>query len=190
MPRRGFLGSSRPEDKKGRDTTPRPSWHGLSYLGRGWRYRLLGGRVQAWLHWGVELLHLRPHRGRIGHVLELTLAVLRRAVRPTALLALMSIREVHEPIGNLEELQERDEAVAMQMEGLAPSLNYATRIAAYRAELMRREVVLQRERMEELTANLVVQIEQMETLNDNLNRLLRIVIFSIVVCVLVRRVRP
>jgi hypothetical protein len=76
------------------------------------------------------------------------------------------------------------------MEGLAPSLNYATRIAAYRAELMRREVVLQRERMEELTANLVVQIEQMETLNDNLNRLLRIVIFSIVVCVLVRRVRP
>jgi hypothetical protein len=76
------------------------------------------------------------------------------------------------------------------MEGLAPSLNYATRIAAYRAELMRREVVLQRERMEELTANLVVQIEQMETLNDNLNRLLRIVIFSIVVCVLVRRSRP
>ena len=89
-----------------------------------------------------------------------------------------------------EELEERDEAVALQMEGLAPSLNYATRIAAYRAELMRREVVLQRERMEELTANLVVQIEQMETLNDNLNRLLRIVIFSIVVCVLVRRVRP
>jgi hypothetical protein len=89
-----------------------------------------------------------------------------------------------------EELQERDEAVALQMQGLAPSLNYATRIAAYRAELMRREVVLQRERMEELTANLVVQIEQMETLNDNLNRLLRIVIFSIVVCVLVRRVRP
>ena len=88
-----------------------------------------------------------------------------------------------------EELEERDEAVALQMEGLAPSLNYATRIAAYRAELMRREVVLQRERMEELTANLVVQIEQMETLNDNLNRLLRIVIFSIVVCVLVRRVR-
>jgi glutamine synthetase adenylyltransferase len=89
-----------------------------------------------------------------------------------------------------EELEERDEAVALQMEGLAPSLNYATRIAAYRAELMRREVVLQRERMEELTANLVMQIEQMETLNDNLNRLLRIVIFSIVVCVLVRRVRP
>jgi glutamine synthetase adenylyltransferase len=89
-----------------------------------------------------------------------------------------------------EELEERDEAVALQMEGLAPSLNYATRIAAYRAELMRREVVLQRERMEELTANLVVQIEQMETLNDNLNRLLRIVIFSIVVCVLVRRGRP
>jgi hypothetical protein len=89
-----------------------------------------------------------------------------------------------------EELEERDEAVALQMEGLAPSLNYATRIAAYGAELMRRGVVLQRERMEELTANLVVQIEQMETLNDNLNRLLRIVIFSIVVCVLVRRVRP
>jgi hypothetical protein len=89
-----------------------------------------------------------------------------------------------------EELEERDKAVALQMEGLAPSLNYATRIAAYRAELMRREVVLQRKRMEELTANLVVQIEQMETLNDNLNRLLRIVILSIVVCVLVRRVRP
>jgi hypothetical protein len=89
-----------------------------------------------------------------------------------------------------EELEERDEAVALQMEGLARSLNYATRIAAYGAELMRRGVVLQRERMEELTANLVVQIEQMETLNDNLNRLLRIVIFSIVVCVLVRRVRP
>ena len=89
-----------------------------------------------------------------------------------------------------EELEERDEAVALQMAGLAPSLNYATRIAAYGAELMRRGVVLQRERMEELTANLVVQIEQMETLNDNLNRLLRIVIFSIVVCVLVRRVRP
>ena len=56
-----------------------------------------------------------------------------------------------------EELEERDEAVALQMEGLAPSLNYATRIAAYRAELMRREVVLQRERMEELTANVVRQ---------------------------------
>jgi glutamine synthetase adenylyltransferase len=89
-----------------------------------------------------------------------------------------------------EELEERDEAVALQMEGLAPSLNYATRIAAYRAELMRREVVLQRERMEELTANLVMQIEQMETLNDNLNRLLRIVEFSTVVGVLVRHVRP
>jgi hypothetical protein len=42
------------------------------------------------------------------------------------------------------------------MEGLAPSLNYATRIAAYRAELMPREVVLQRERMKELTANVMV----------------------------------
>src|SRR3954452_24171882 len=30
-----------------------------------------------------------------------------------------------------EELEERDEAVALQMEGLAPSLNFATRIAAY-----------------------------------------------------------
>jgi predicted RNase H-like nuclease (RuvC/YqgF family) len=89
-----------------------------------------------------------------------------------------------------EELEERDEAVAMQMEGLAPSLNYATRIASYRAELMRREVVLQRERMEELTANLVRQREQMETLNDNLNRLVRIVAFATVVGVLVRRVRP
>ena len=89
-----------------------------------------------------------------------------------------------------EELEERDEAVALQMEGLAPSLNYATRIAAYRTELMRHEVVLQRERMEELTANLVMQIEQMETLNDNLNRLLRIVEFSTVVGVLVRHVRP
>ncbi len=28
-----------------------------------------------------------------------------------------------------EELEERDDAVALQMEGLAPSLNYATRIA-------------------------------------------------------------
>ena len=97
-----------------------------------------------------------------------------------------------------EELQERDEAVAMQMEGLAPSLNYATRIAAYRAELMRREVVLQRERMEELntnvvrqiermeelTANLVRQREQMETLNDNLKWLMRIIVFAAVVSVL------
>jgi predicted RNase H-like nuclease (RuvC/YqgF family) len=89
-----------------------------------------------------------------------------------------------------EELEERDEAVAMQMEGLAPSLNYATRIASYRAELMRREVVLQRERMEELTANLVRQREQMETLNDNLNRLVRIVAFATVVGVLLRRLRP
>jgi tRNA C32,U32 (ribose-2'-O)-methylase TrmJ len=89
-----------------------------------------------------------------------------------------------------EELEERDEAVALQMEGLAPSLNYATRIAVYRAELMRREVVLQRKRMEELTGNLVQQREQMETLNDNLNRLLRIVVFSTVVGVLVRHVRP
>ena len=115
----------------------------------------------------------------------------------------------NEGIGELrrlseEELQERDDAVALQMENLAPSLNYATRIAAYRAELMRREVVLQRERMEELTANVVVQIErmeelntnlvrqreQMETLNDNLNRLMRIVVFASVVGVLVRRVRP
>ena len=103
-----------------------------------------------------------------------------------------------------EELQERDDAVALQMEGLAPSLNYATRIAAYRAELMRREVVLQREQMEELTANVVVQIErmeelntnlvrqraQMETLNGTLNRLMRITVFVTVVGVLVRRVRP
>ena len=103
-----------------------------------------------------------------------------------------------------EELEERDEAVALQMEGLAPSLNYATRIAAYRAELMRREVVLQRqrieelttnvvrqiERMEELTANLVQQREQMETLNDSLNWLMRIIVFATVVGVLVRRVRP
>jgi hypothetical protein len=69
-----------------------------------------------------------------------------------------------------EELEERDGAVALQMEGLAPSLNYATRIAAYRAELMRREVVLQREQMEELTANLARQIERMEELNTNLVR--------------------
>jgi uncharacterized coiled-coil protein SlyX len=55
---------------------------------------------------------------------------------------------------------------------------------------MRREVVLQRKRMEELTGNLVRQREQMETLNDNLNRLLRIVVFSTVVGVRVRRVRP
>jgi hypothetical protein len=67
-----------------------------------------------------------------------------------------------------EELKERDYAVALQMEGLAPSLNYATRIAGYRAELMRREVVLQRERMEELTANVVVQIERMQELSANL----------------------
>ena len=102
-----------------------------------------------------------------------------------------------------EELEERDYAVALQMEGLAPSLNYATRIAAYRAELMRREVVLQRERMEELTTNVVRQIErmeeltanlvrqreQMETLNDSLNRLMRIIVFATVVSVLARRVR-
>jgi uncharacterized coiled-coil protein SlyX len=69
---------------------------------------------------------------------------------------------------------------------------------------MRREVVLQRERMEELTANVMVQIErmeelnanlvrqreQMETLTDNLNRLLRITLFAAVVGVLVRRLRP
>ncbi len=101
----------------------------------------------------------------------------------------------NEDVGELrqlgeEELEERGEAVAMQMEGFAPSLNHATRIAAYRAELMRREVVLQRERMEELTANLVRQREQMETLNDNLNWLMRIVAFAAVVGVLVRRVRP
>ena len=103
-----------------------------------------------------------------------------------------------------EELEERDYAVALQIEGLAPSLNSATRIAAYRAELMRREVVLQRqrieelttnvvrqiERMEELTANLVRQREQMETLNDNLSWLMHIVVFATVVGVLVRRVRP
>jgi hypothetical protein len=106
-----------------------------------------------------------------------------------------------------EELEERDYAVALQMEGLAPSLNYATRIAAYRAELMRREVALQRERMEELPANLVVQIERMEeltanlvqqreqmkALNDNLSRLMRIVVFVTVVGAVrrvVRRVRP
>ena len=97
-----------------------------------------------------------------------------------------------------DELEERDEAVALQMEGLAPSLNYATRIAAYRAELMRREVVLQRERMEELTTNVVRQIErmeeltanlvrqreQMETLNDNLKWLMRIIVFAAVVGVL------
>ena len=103
-----------------------------------------------------------------------------------------------------EELEERDEAVAMQMEGLAPSLNYATRIAAYRAELMRREVVLQRQRMKELTANVVVQIErmeeltanlvrqreQMQTLNGTLNRLLRVTVFAAVVGMLVRGLRP
>ena len=89
-----------------------------------------------------------------------------------------------------EELEERDDAVALQMEDLAPSLNYATRIAAYRAELMRREVVRQRERMEELTANLVQQREQMETLTESLFRLMRIIVFASVVGVLVRRVRP
>ena len=102
-----------------------------------------------------------------------------------------------------EELEERDDAVALQMEGLAPSMNYPIRIAAYRAELMRREVVLQREQMEELTANVVVQIkrmeeltanlvqqrEQMETLNDNLNRLMRITVFAAMMGVLVRRLR-
>ncbi len=94
-----------------------------------------------------------------------------------------------------EELQERDDAVALQMEALAPSMNYPIRIAAYRAELMRREVVLQRERMEELTANVVRQIErmeelntnlvrqrkQMETLNGNLDRLMRLTVFAAVV---------
>jgi uncharacterized coiled-coil protein SlyX len=93
------------------------------------------------------------------------------------------------------------------MEGLAPSLNYATRIAAYRAELMRREVVLQRKRMEELTANverqigrmeelngnLVRQREQMETLNGNLDRLIGVAVFATVVGALrgvFRRVGP
>jgi len=69
---------------------------------------------------------------------------------------------------------------------------------------MRCEVVLQRQRMEELTANVMVQIErmeelnanlvrqreQMETLTDNLNRLMRITLFAAVVGVLVRRLRP
>ena len=58
---------------------------------------------------------------------------------------------------------------------------------------MRREVVLQRERMEQLTANVMVQIEpmeelnanlvrqreQMQTLSDNLNRLMRITLFAL-----------
>ncbi len=77
----------------------------------------------------------------------------------------------------------------MQIEGLAPSLNYATRIAAYRVELMRREVVRQRQRMEELTANLVRQRVQMETLTDSLNWLIRIIGFATFMGVLVRRVR-
>ncbi len=106
-----------------------------------------------------------------------------------------------------EELEERDDAVALQMEALAPSMNYPIRIAAYRAELMRREVVLQRERMEELTANVVRQIErmeelntnlvrqreQMETLNGNLDRLMRVVVLATVVGAVrgvFRRVRP
>jgi hypothetical protein len=94
-----------------------------------------------------------------------------------------------------EELEERDEAVALQIEAFPPSLNYAIRIAAYRAELMRREVVLQRERMEELTAsverqigrmeelngNLVRQRVQMATLNGTLNRLMRITVFATVI---------
>jgi uncharacterized coiled-coil protein SlyX len=94
-----------------------------------------------------------------------------------------------------EELQERDDTVALQMENLAPSMNYPIRIAAYRAELMRREVVLQRKRMEELNANVVRQIEhmeelnknlvrqreQMETLNGNLDRLMRLTVFAAVV---------
>ena len=56
-----------------------------------------------------------------------------------------------------------------------------------------RGVVLQRERMEELTANVVRQREQMETLNDGLNWPMRIVAFATVVGALrgvVRRVRP
>jgi uncharacterized coiled-coil protein SlyX len=106
-----------------------------------------------------------------------------------------------------EELQERDDTVALQMEAFPPSLNYAIRIAGYRAELMRREVVLQRERMEELTANVMVQIErmeelnanlvrqrvQMEALNKNLDRLMRITVFATVVGAVrgvFRRVRP
>ena len=69
---------------------------------------------------------------------------------------------------------------------------------------MRREVVLQRERMEELTANVVVQIEcmeeltaqlvrqreQMQTLNGTLNRLLRVTVFAALVGVLLRRLIP
>jgi hypothetical protein len=56
------------------------------------------------------------------------------------------------------------------MEGLAPNLNYATRIAAYRAELMRREVVLQREQVEELTTDVVRQIERMEETLERIER--------------------
>jgi hypothetical protein len=44
--------------------------------------------------------------------------------------------------------------------------------------------------MEVLNANLVRQREQMETLSDNLNRLMRIMLFAALVGVLVRRLRP
>jgi uncharacterized coiled-coil protein SlyX len=46
---------------------------------------------------------------------------------------------------------------------------------------MRREVVLQRERMEELNGNLVRQRVQMATLNGTLNRLMRITVFATVI---------
>src|SRR5829696_119954 len=53
---------------------------------------------------GGKLVHLRAHRGRLGHVLEGALAVLGRPARPAALLTLGALREVHEPVGYLAHL--------------------------------------------------------------------------------------
>src|SRR5215218_254811 len=88
----------------GRGIAPRPSWDRPPCLGRSWRHRLLGGRVQSWLHRRAELLHLRTHRSRIGNVFEPALAVLRRTLRPAPLPALLTLREVHEPVGHLAHL--------------------------------------------------------------------------------------
>src|SRR5215212_1069692 len=72
--------------------------------GRGGLHGLLGGRVQAWLDWRVQLVHLGSHSLWLSHVLELPLAVHGRTLSPAALLALGALREVLELVGHLAHL--------------------------------------------------------------------------------------
>jgi hypothetical protein len=53
-----------------------------------------------------------------------------------------------------EELRERDDAVAFQMERFSPTVNYARRLEAYRAELSQREAERQGKKMEKLTRSI------------------------------------